>query len=289
MDFLVRNEPFQGIVATPQGKNLLFAPSPRSLSPTAAFFGNRGNILPQFSIFTRKKCPVMGLVGFSLRSRRGRRFRPAASCFRKGADSRAPPKGTSTMTKVMKFGVGQGVRRVEDVRLVSGQGKYASDAVENAELRAVFLRSPYGHAKFRVDSVEAARAAPGVRAVYAASRFCRPRRPALPCSGFERRRVGDAAQAVSGDGDGRSAARRRHRRDGGRRHDSSGARRRRTDRRHMGGTSRRRRHGRGRPARSAARLCRRAREYRLRHLYRRPAEGPTPPSRPPRIRFASRS
>jgi aerobic carbon-monoxide dehydrogenase large subunit len=70
--------------------------------------------------------------------------------------------------KPTKFGVGQSVKRVEDVRLVSGQGNYASDAVNNSVLKAVFLRSPYGHAKFRIEDIEAARAAPG--------------RPALPCS-----------------------------------------------------------------------------------------------------------
>jgi len=62
-----------------------------------------------------------------------------------------------------KFGIGQSVKRVEDIRLVSGRGNYASDAADKADLKAVFLRSPYGHAKFRIDDVEAARAAPGVR------------------------------------------------------------------------------------------------------------------------------
>jgi carbon-monoxide dehydrogenase large subunit len=81
--------------------------------------------------------------------------------------------------KPTKFGVGQSVKRVEDIRLVSGQGNYASDAVDKAELKAVFLRSPYGHAKFRVDDIEAARAAPGVRAVYVASDFAGLR--GLPC------------------------------------------------------------------------------------------------------------
>ena len=81
--------------------------------------------------------------------------------------------------KPTKFGVGQGVKRVEDVRLVSGRGNFASDAVEGAELRAVFLRSPHGHAKFRIEDVEAARAAPGVRAVYVASDFAEL--GALPC------------------------------------------------------------------------------------------------------------
>ena len=70
-----------------------------------------------------------------------------------------------------KFGIGQSVKRVEDIRFVSGRGNYASDAVDKAELKAVFLRSPYGHAKFRIDDIEAARAAPGVRAVYVASDF----------------------------------------------------------------------------------------------------------------------
>src|ERR1700692_1927728 len=70
-----------------------------------------------------------------------------------------------------KFGVGHSVNSVEGVRLVSGQGNYASDAADKAELKAVFLRNPYGHAKFHIDDVEAARAAPGVRAVYVASDF----------------------------------------------------------------------------------------------------------------------
>jgi aerobic carbon-monoxide dehydrogenase large subunit len=83
------------------------------------------------------------------------------------------------MTKAMKFGMGQGVKRVEDIRLVSGRGNYASDAVESAELRAVFLRSPHGHAKFRIDDVGAARAAPGVRAVYAIADFANL--GGLPC------------------------------------------------------------------------------------------------------------
>ncbi len=78
-----------------------------------------------------------------------------------------------------KFGLGQSVKRVEDIRLVSGRGNYASDAVDQTELKAVFLRSPYGHAKFRIDDVEAARAAPGVRALYVANDFAGF--GALPC------------------------------------------------------------------------------------------------------------
>ena len=43
--------------------------------------------------------------------------------------------------RAMKFGVGQPVRRVEDVRLVSGQGNYASDYAPEGALHAAFLRS----------------------------------------------------------------------------------------------------------------------------------------------------
>ncbi len=73
--------------------------------------------------------------------------------------------------RTMKFGVGQPVRRVEDVRLVSGQGHYASDAAPAGALHAVFLRSPHAHAKFAVAGIEAARALPGVRGIFVAKDF----------------------------------------------------------------------------------------------------------------------
>jgi carbon-monoxide dehydrogenase large subunit len=72
---------------------------------------------------------------------------------------------------VRKFGAGQSVRRVEDIRLVTGQGRYASDACETSSLHAAFVRSPYGHARFRLGDLDAVRAMPGVRAVYAAVDF----------------------------------------------------------------------------------------------------------------------
>ena len=102
------------------------------------------------------------------------------------------------MTKLMKFGVGQGVKRVEDVRLVSGRGNYASDAAEGAA-QAVFLRSPYAHAKFRFGDIKP-------RAPRRASRRSMSRAISrdlgdLPChAGPERRRVADAAQALPGHG-----------------------------------------------------------------------------------------
>ena len=71
----------------------------------------------------------------------------------------------------MKFGVGQPVKRVEDVRLVKGQGVFASDYAPEGALHAAFLRSPHAHARFAVTDIQAARALPGVHGVFVASDF----------------------------------------------------------------------------------------------------------------------
>jgi aerobic carbon-monoxide dehydrogenase large subunit len=73
--------------------------------------------------------------------------------------------------KPMKFGVGQAVKRVEDVRFITGRGKYTSDYAPEGALHAVFLRSPHAHASFSFGDLETARAMPGVKAIYVASDF----------------------------------------------------------------------------------------------------------------------
>jgi carbon-monoxide dehydrogenase large subunit len=61
------------------------------------------------------------------------------------------------------------IRRREDVRLLTGQGNYAADAAPAGMAVAIFLRSPYAHARIeRVDAAPA-RAVPGVIAVYIAA------------------------------------------------------------------------------------------------------------------------
>src|SRR5260370_837318 len=72
--------------------------------------------------------------------------------------------------RAMKFGVGQSVRRVEDVRLVNGRGNYASDYAPEGALDAVFLRSPHAHAKFSAADIEDARSRPARRKSTAARR-----------------------------------------------------------------------------------------------------------------------
>jgi carbon-monoxide dehydrogenase large subunit len=66
----------------------------------------------------------------------------------------------------MKFGIGQPVRRFEDLRLLTGRGRYQDDVVLPRQAYAVFVRSPHAHALIRGIDAEAARRAPGVRAVY---------------------------------------------------------------------------------------------------------------------------
>jgi carbon-monoxide dehydrogenase large subunit len=65
----------------------------------------------------------------------------------------------------MKFGVGQPHVRVEDPALLTGHGRYLADRLPDGALRAVVVRSPHAHARFRVVNKEAPCDLPGVRLV----------------------------------------------------------------------------------------------------------------------------
>jgi carbon-monoxide dehydrogenase large subunit len=69
---------------------------------------------------------------------------------------------------VMKFGIGQPVRRVEDQRFITGQGLYTADIQPRGALCALFLRSPHAHATFAISDAGAAKAVPGVVAILTA-------------------------------------------------------------------------------------------------------------------------
>ncbi|WP_149538785.1 xanthine dehydrogenase family protein molybdopterin-binding subunit [Siccirubricoccus phaeus] len=64
-----------------------------------------------------------------------------------------------------KFGIGQPVRRKEDVRLLTGRGTYTDDINRPSQLQAYVLRSPHAHAAILSIDTAAAKAAPGVAAV----------------------------------------------------------------------------------------------------------------------------
>ena len=68
----------------------------------------------------------------------------------------------------MKFGIGQSPKRVEDLRLLTGAGRFTDDIQPVGALFAATLRSPYGHARIGAIDTAAAKAIPGVVAVYTA-------------------------------------------------------------------------------------------------------------------------
>ena len=62
-------------------------------------------------------------------------------------------------------GIGQPVRRREDLRLVRGAGRYTADENLPGQVYAVMLRSPHAHARIRSIAKDKAIALPGVLAV----------------------------------------------------------------------------------------------------------------------------
>jgi carbon-monoxide dehydrogenase large subunit len=66
----------------------------------------------------------------------------------------------------MKFGTGQSVTRVEDARLLTGQGRFTDDLSRPGMLYGVTLRSPHAHAEIKSIDTSAAFDVPGVVAVY---------------------------------------------------------------------------------------------------------------------------
>ena len=69
----------------------------------------------------------------------------------------------------MDSGIGQPVRRKEDVRLLRGAGRFSDDIDLPGQTYAVFLRSPHAHARILNIETAAARAAPGVMGVLTAA------------------------------------------------------------------------------------------------------------------------
>jgi aerobic carbon-monoxide dehydrogenase large subunit len=64
-----------------------------------------------------------------------------------------------------EFAIGQSVRRREDPRLLTGNGRYFDDLKLADQLFAAIVRSPYAHADIRgIDAAEALKM-PGVHAV----------------------------------------------------------------------------------------------------------------------------
>ncbi len=83
---------------------------------------------------------------------------------------------------MMKFGIGQPVRRVEDLRLLTGAGRYADDINLPRQAYAYFLRSPHAHAEIRSIDASAARKSPGVLGVVLGEDLAAAKIGDVPCT-----------------------------------------------------------------------------------------------------------
>ncbi|MBN9048059.1 MAG: xanthine dehydrogenase family protein molybdopterin-binding subunit [Rhizobiales bacterium] len=73
-----------------------------------------------------------------------------------------------TALALTQFGIGQPVPRSEDPTLVRGLGRYTDDLQLPRQVYAAIVRSPHAHGIIRSIDTEAARAMPGVLAIYTA-------------------------------------------------------------------------------------------------------------------------
>ena len=80
-----------------------------------------------------------------------------------------------------KFGIAQNVRRVEDPRLLIGGGRYTDDIQLPGEAIATVLRSPHAAARIISMDADAARAMPGVLAVYTGADLQADSIGGIPC------------------------------------------------------------------------------------------------------------
>jgi aerobic carbon-monoxide dehydrogenase large subunit len=81
----------------------------------------------------------------------------------------------------MKFGIGQPLRRHEDLRLLTGKGRYTDDIVLPGMTFAAILRSPVAHARLIKVDAAAARAMPGVLLVLTGAEVMADQLGNLPC------------------------------------------------------------------------------------------------------------
>src|SRR3546814_17736863 len=78
-------------------------------------------------------------------------------------------------------GIGASVRRKEDFRFLTGQGRFTDDIDRPGQVHAYFVRSPHAHARIkRVDTAAAAKAT-GVIAVFTGADMAADKVGSLPC------------------------------------------------------------------------------------------------------------
>src|SRR5262245_8478182 len=79
------------------------------------------------------------------------------------------------------IGIGAAPRRKEDLRFLTGRGNYVADIERPEMVAGVFVRSPHAHAKIKSIDTGAARAMPGVLAVFTGADLKTDGVNGLPC------------------------------------------------------------------------------------------------------------
>ena len=77
--------------------------------------------------------------------------------------------------------IGRSLRRLEDARFLTGQGRYVDDIAVSGQLYGFVLRSPHGHASVEGIDAAAARAMLGVHGVFTAGDLDADGIGTLPC------------------------------------------------------------------------------------------------------------
>jgi carbon-monoxide dehydrogenase large subunit len=78
-------------------------------------------------------------------------------------------------------GIGASVKRKEDFRFLTGQGRYTDDINRPGQVYAYFVRSPHAHAEIKGIDKAAAEKAPGVLAVFIGADMAADKVGSLPC------------------------------------------------------------------------------------------------------------
>jgi carbon-monoxide dehydrogenase large subunit len=92
-----------------------------------------------------------------------------------------------TIPAITRFGSGRAVARVEDGELLVGRGRFVDNLDAAGATTIAFQRSPYAHARIVAIDAEAARALPGVLAVYTGADLVAAGVGAMPTTaGFKR-------------------------------------------------------------------------------------------------------
>ncbi|MGG5889281.1 xanthine dehydrogenase family protein molybdopterin-binding subunit [Falsiroseomonas sp. HC035] len=78
-------------------------------------------------------------------------------------------------------GIGASLRRKEDFRFLQGRGQYTDDINRPGQTHAVMLRSPHAHARIEGIDTSAARAMPGVKAVFVGADMAAESIGGIPC------------------------------------------------------------------------------------------------------------